>query len=152
MLPITGYGAPNCALPNEQINKEESAMDTRPLEGIVLGLGRDWADAEQRGDTDFLQANLTDDFIGVGPRGFLLTKQQWIARYTSGDLKNKAFTWDDVSERRYGETAILIGKQTQQTTYQGHDASGSFRATLVIVKHGADWQIASLSLSPLAQG
>ncbi|HEY8323360.1 MAG: nuclear transport factor 2 family protein [Ktedonobacterales bacterium] len=127
-------------------------MDNRPLEGIVLGLGREWADAEQRGDTDFLQTNLTDDFIGVGPRGFLLTKQQWIERYTSGDLKNQAITWDDVSERRYGETAILIGKQTQRTTYQGHDASGAFRATLVIVKHDTDWQIASLSLSPLAQG
>lgn len=127
-------------------------MDTRPLEGIVLGLGRDWANAEQHGDTDFLDATLTDDFIAVGPRGFLLTKPQWIERYSSGDLKNQSFTWEDVTERRYDETAILIGKQTQRTTYQGRDTSGSFRTTLVIVKRNNTWQIASLSLSPLAQG
>ncbi|HEU5346305.1 MAG TPA: nuclear transport factor 2 family protein [Ktedonobacterales bacterium] len=127
-------------------------MDNRPLEGIVLGLGREWADAERRGDTDFLNSTLSDDFIAVGPRGFLLTKPQWIARYSSGDLKNQAFTWEDVTERRYGETAVLIGKQQQQATYQGSDASGSFRTTLVIVRHNNAWQIASAQLSPLAQG
>ena len=131
-------------------DQERLLMDNPPLEGVVLGLGREWVAAEQRGDTDALAQTLSDDFIGVGPRGFLLTKEQWLARYRSGDLKNKTVELDDVKARAYVNTAVLIGRQTQQASYQGHDASGQFRATLVFIKQDGLWRLASLHLSPLA--
>lgn len=130
-------------------DQERLLMDSPPLEGVALGLGREWVAAEQRGDADALAQMLTDDFIGVGPRGFMLTKEEWLARYRSGDLTNKSLEWDDVTARAYVNTAVLIGRQTQQTSYQGHDASGQFRATLVFVKRDASWQLASLQLSPI---
>ena len=113
----------------------------------ILELGRRWAEAEQRADDATLAALLADDFVAVGPRGFVLNREQWLDRYRAGDLWNDTFAWQDVSVRVYGETAVAVGIQAQQTSYQGHDASGRFRVTQIAVRQGDRWLIAGLHLS-----
>ena len=113
----------------------------------VLDLGRRWADAERQSDAAALDALLAADFVAVGPRGFVLNRQQWLDRYRSGDLRNEAFSWQDVAVRDYGEAAVAVGIQAQQTSYQGHDASGRFRLTLVAARQAGRWLIAGLHLS-----
>jgi ketosteroid isomerase-like protein len=113
-------------------------------------LEQSWADAEQRGDHHFLAGLLADDFIGVGPFGFLLTKEQWLDRYRSGGLTNETLTWSEASYRLYGDTAIAVGRQSQKSNIQGRDASGDFRVTHVFVRIGSAWRLASAHLSPIA--
>lgn len=110
-----------------------------------------WAAAEQGGDTTFLDGFLADDFAGIGPRGFLLTKEDWLRRYSSGDLKLNSFSLDEVKVRVYGDTAVVIGRQAQSGTFQGHNIQGLFRATLVLVRQEARWRLVSLHLCPIAQ-
>jgi ketosteroid isomerase-like protein len=109
----------------------------------------EWADAERREDVAFLREALTDDFIGIGPLGFMLTKDQWLGRYEGG-LSYDSFTLEEVAARFYGGAAVATGRQSQSGEFQGNDASGEFRATLIFAEQEGRWLLAGLHLSPIA--
>ncbi|MEJ7652554.1 MAG: nuclear transport factor 2 family protein [Chloroflexia bacterium] len=111
-----------------------------------------WAAAELRGDTAALREMLVDDFVGIGPRGFTLTREQWLARHESGDLVHESLGLEDVGARVYGNAAVSIGRQTQATSYKGAPVPGEFRVSLVLVRQAGRRLIASLQFSPIAGG
>jgi ketosteroid isomerase-like protein len=113
----------------------------------ITNLVRQWTQAELQADAGALDALLTADFVGVGPRGFTLTKEQWLARYRAGDLRNESFVLADLAVRVYGDTAVAVGVQSQHSSFQGHDASGQFRATLICVRQEGAWRIAGWQAS-----
>jgi ketosteroid isomerase-like protein len=117
----------------------------------IMHLARDWTAAELRGDIAFLQMVLSDDFIGIGPLGFMLTKQEWLARHQSGDLKYQSLDLDEVTVRIYNEAAVLIGRQTQAATYRGSAITAQLRTTLVLVQNQEQWWLASLHFSSIGQ-
>src|SRR5579859_4448102 len=98
-------------------------------EQTLQKLTADWASAELQGDTAFLDHILTDDFVGTGPRGFMLSKDEWLQRITSGDLEYEQFSWDDVKVRNYGDAAIVTGKETQRLKYQDQVMENQLQAT-----------------------
>jgi hypothetical protein len=106
-----------------------------------------WVDAEARGDATALDALLDAEFRGDGPRGFVLTKPEWLDRYRSGDLVNGAFEWQDARVRIQGNAVVVTGIQCQRASYRGEDWSGWFRATLVAVRDNGRWSIVNLQLS-----
>src|SRR5437868_3357636 len=108
-------------------------MNREHTEQEVVRLADAWASAELRGDTTFLESTLADDFLGIGPLGFMLTKQEWLARHQSGDLQYESFNLVEVKVRVYNEAAILTGRQVQNGAYRGHSIQGQFRITLVFV-------------------
>jgi ketosteroid isomerase-like protein len=126
------------------------------LNDQTAGLTRlveDWTNAELAGDIDFLRATLADDFIGVGPRGFTLTKEQWLDRHESGTLKYGSFALDEVGVRSYGDAAVVVCRQDADGVYEDdngrYDIHEQFRATLVLVKQQERWRLAGLQLSPI---
>jgi hypothetical protein len=126
-------------------------MNREHTEQEVLRLADAWANAELRGETTFLESTLADDFIGIGPLGFMLTRQEWLARHTSGDLKYESFNLDEVKVRMYNGAAILTGRQVQNAAYRGNSIQGQFRTTLVFVQQQGQWRLASLQLSTIGQ-
>lgn len=113
-------------------------------------LGRRWADAEMRGDVAAFDALSTADFTVVGPRGFVLNKQQWLDRYRTGSLLTRSLAWEDVEVRDYGTAAVSVGRHTQEAAYEGHPSDGSFRATHIAVLQERGWLLAGMHLSPMA--
>jgi ketosteroid isomerase-like protein len=114
----------------------------------VREFGRVWAAAEERGDTEVLAGLVVDGFRLVGPLGFVLDREQWLARY-GGDLVTEKLDWTDVDVRDFGTTAIAIGVHAQVAKHQGQPANGRFRATHVLVREGDRWRLAGIHLSPI---
>jgi ketosteroid isomerase-like protein len=127
-------------------------MNREHTEQEVVRLADAWAAAELRGDTTFLESTLADDFVGIGPLGFMLTKQEWLARHQAGDLKYESFNLDEVQVRVYNnDAAVLTGHQVQNGAYRGNSIQAQFRTTLVFVQHQGQWRLASLHLSTIGQ-
>ena len=126
-------------------------MNREQTEQEVAQLTDTWATAELQGDTAFLEKCLSDDFVGVGPLGFLLSKQGWLARHQSGDMKYNVHSLDEIRVRAYTEAAIVIGRLTQQATYRGNPINAQMRTTLVFVQQQGQWRLASLHLSNIGQ-
>ena len=126
-------------------------MNREHAEQEVARLADIWVTAELRGDTPLLERTLADDFIGIGPLGFMLTKQEWLARHQSGDLHYDSFNLDEVKVRVYNDAAVLIGRQVQEGAYRSNSIKAQFRTTLVFVQQQGQWQLASLQLSTIGQ-
>jgi ketosteroid isomerase-like protein len=117
------------------------------MEEQLTRFSQEWAAAEKRGDADALAQMLAEDFVGIGPFGFMLTKEQWMARYRSGDLRNESVTLDEVTVRCYGDVAVIVGRQAQKTFFQGRNVSGRFRTTLIGVRQAGTWRVAGWQAS-----
>ena len=122
--------------------------------GQLERLGEAWAAAELGGDTVTLGRILAEDFVAVGPRGFMLSREQWLSRHDSGCLTYTVFEWDEVSVRVHGNAAVMIGRQTAVAVYTDgevrHRIQDKFRATLVCVEEQRRWLLLGLHLSPIA--
>jgi ketosteroid isomerase-like protein len=106
--------------------------------------------AELTGDRDTLGDLIVDDFQSIGPRGFVLTKEQWIGRH--GEFVYNELATSDMSVHDYGETAIVRNIQRNRATYQGRDVAVNTRVSQVWVVQGDRWRLAAIQFSPLADG
>ncbi len=118
---------------------------------------RRWEAAEASGDDAATAGLVTDDFLGVGPVGFVLDAGSWRRRHTEG-LAVESLTLDVGSVRVHGDTAVVVGVQDQRASYREHRADGRFRITLVLRRNdggrdGGDWRVLGLHLSgPIPEG
>ncbi|MBE3561401.1 MAG: nuclear transport factor 2 family protein [Ktedonobacteraceae bacterium] len=110
-----------------------------------------WNAAELRADAAFIAKTLADDFIGIGPLGFMLSKQQWLQRHQSGEMKYSALNLSEVKVRLYDQAAIVICRQDQQASYRGNPINAQLRTTLVFVDQQGEWRLAGLHYCNIGQ-
>jgi ketosteroid isomerase-like protein len=111
-----------------------------------------WASAERAGDSDQLETLLTEDFTAVGPLGFILPKQAWLARHRSGDLKYQDFSVTEVQVRPLGDdAAVVTARNNTRGSHQGHPIPEAVRASLVLTREPAGgWRLTAAHLSFIA--
>ncbi len=119
------------------------------VEAQFKALVEDWRNAEMRGDVDFMERTYTDDFLAIGPRGYMLNKEDWLARYRSGDLQTETLSLDDTRVRLYGDAAVVTGIEVSKGRYKSTPVQEQLRTSLVWVRQNADWRLASIQMSPI---
>lgn len=109
-----------------------------------------WSHAERNGDGSALDALLTDDFLGVGPLGFVLPKSVWVHRFDEHGLAYETFDLDEVQTRVHGDAAVVTARQTARGTAAGQHVPEVVRATLTLVDVGGRWRLAGIHMSFIA--
>ncbi len=108
-----------------------------------------WRNALLKANATALAALLDDDYIAITARGMLLTKEQTLARLSSGRVHYTSIELSDRKVRFYGGTALVTSlAQTVGTNAEGENISGSFRYTRVYVRNAQGaWKIVSFEAS-----
>jgi ketosteroid isomerase-like protein len=110
----------------------------------------DWIDAERSGDIGSLERLLADDFLGVGPLGFVLPKGAWLARFAGG-LAYESLELQEIQSRLHRDAAVITARQVGPGTLQGSPLPfEAVRATLTAVRSGERWLMAGIHMSFIA--
>jgi hypothetical protein len=92
---------------------------------------------------------LADDFVGIGPVGFMLPRDAWLERL-GPDLRYDNLDLDDVSIREYDGAAIVVARQHAVGVARGHPVPADTRVSFVVVPGDNGPRIAGIQYSLMA--
>jgi uncharacterized protein (TIGR02246 family) len=122
--------------------KQSASRDQRSsVEQAIRQVDDERIQAQIGADAMTLDRIYADDFSGVGPSGTVRTKPQVISDFTSGDLKFKSITTDQVQVRVYENTAVETGLSTMVGQDKGKIVPRDTRFTRVWVKQKGRWRL-----------
>ena len=122
--------------------KQSASRDQRSsVERAIRHLDDERIQAQIGADAIALDRIYADDFIGVGPSGTVRTKSQVISDFTSGDLKFKSITTDEVQVRVYEKTAVETGLSTMVGQDKGKIVPRDTRFTRVWIQQKGRWRL-----------
>jgi Domain of unknown function (DUF4440) len=118
---------------------DRSAADKQ----TVLQLTHEWIAADGRADRVTLSRIIADDFMGTGPMGMMVDKEDVIPLEGSqgGGL---SITPQEVNARVFGVSALVTGRGVRKNREQG-----DLRFTVVFVKRQDRWQMVGGHLSTM---
>jgi hypothetical protein len=103
-------------------------MTTTAIQDVL----RRWAAAERDGDRTGLDTLLTEDFVGIGPVGFMLPKPAWLDRF-GPDLRYDRLELDEITSRDYGDASVVVARQHAAGEARGNPVPGDTRVSFVLV-------------------
>ena len=116
----------------------------------ILRLQREFDTAELNDDRDALRQLIVEDFQSIGPRGFVLDKDQWINRHDR--FHYAALETSDHEVRLYDRAAIVRNVQRNTGVHDGQESRYVVRVGQVWVDQAGEWRLAGIQFSPLAEG
>lgn len=120
------------------------------MDDTIRQLQDEFDGAELTADLATLRGLIADDFLSIGPKGFVLTKQEWIDRHVH--FTYHALDTTEMDVRLYGgHTAVVRNVQRNRATYAGEEMELAVRVGQVWVHEQDRWQLVAIQFSPLAK-
>ena len=125
--------------------------DTAKVEQSLIQLEQEWNRALLAKDYNAVDKIMADDWTGVDFRGVTITKAESIEELKAGESENQLVELGEMSVKVFGDTAIVIGSDTEKSTYQGKDSSGRYAWIDVFVNRDGRWQAVASQSTKIAK-
>ncbi len=123
--------------------------ESNELKDTIRALQSDFDAAELEADEESLRRLLADDFLSIGPRGFVLDKEEWVNRHVH--FRYDSLETSEMDIRLYAGTAIVRNIQRNKATYKDQRVELAVRVSQVWVNQQDEWRLAAIQFSPLAE-
>ncbi len=110
------------------------------VEQTLIQLEQDWNHASIAKDDKTIARIMADDWTGIDYGGMTVTKAESLAELKSGESSNESVELGPMTVKVYGNTAVVVGSDTEKSTYHGKDSSGKYAWMDVFVKRDGRWQ------------
>lgn len=103
-------------------------------------------------DEPALQRLVADDCRIIGPKGFHLSKQEWIQAHVSDVYEMKTLENQVGNVATYGEVAVLVVRQESLCIFHGERIDGTFQTLSVWHRAGepVPWQLVALQYTAIS--
>lgn len=110
------------------------------------------AQAETGGDASFYERLCHPEFRTIGPLGFILDRQQWLGRLTSGRYRCTRYDLSEVVDVAVGDIVLALARADIEATFEGQPPPvSSTRVQHVFRRNSGAWQLLSVQHSALPQ-
>jgi hypothetical protein len=105
---------------------------------------RDLFDALLGRDGEALDRIVADDCQIIGPKGFLISKQDWIGTHMGDVYELLALEIVDSAVHGWGDSAVTVDLQQSACIFHGERIEGLFRVLSVWHAGDGGWQLVGL--------
>jgi ketosteroid isomerase-like protein len=140
LILIASMGAPLLAASDDQGADERVKKE-------VLEVENQLNQALLHADSGALRRIYTDDLAYMNAGGEVMSKDQVISEFQSGEIKLLTLGRDDIRLHVFGDAVVLNGISTAALEYKGHVSYGPRRFTNIYVKVDGKWRLASHNVS-----
>lgn len=146
---IGAVPAPVAGQPGNPVGVESKGVEGSVAEQVAE-LDREWLHAALTGNTAYMAALFSDDFVEVHPGGEIVTKQPQIDQIKSSTHKLTELRPVDIHVHHLSsDLAILTDTTVKKGSSQGSNQTGKYRVLRVFVKQNSKWRAAGAAQTPL---
>ena len=125
---------------NMDCMKNGMKSDAAAIEQTLKQMERDWNQATIAKDFNTVDRIMADDWTGVDFHGMTVTKAETMEELKSGESSNESVELGEMQVKVFGNTAVVMGTDTEKSTYQGKDSSGKYAWLDVFTMRDGRWQ------------
>ena len=124
--------------------------DDAAAEKQVAMLSKQLREADLKGDTEAMDALLSDDWVVIEPDGNLVSKAQNARNFKDGSVAFEAMDPSEVKVRVYGDAAVVTSRVHVKLKVKGEKVDTHVRVSEFYAKPGGKWQCVSTQVTSIA--